>query len=140
FLTRNGHPFGYVDVQRDTDVGDLLDRFHVAAADMPVVICRGEIVLKNPSNGTIAYHLGFNAGSDHRRVRDIVIVGAGPAGLSAAVYASSEGLDAVVVEATAPGGQAGASSRIENYLGFPTGISGRDLAGRAYSQAQKFGA
>src|SRR5690606_28129983 len=76
----------------------------------------------------------------HRRVRDIVIVGAGPAGLSAAVYASSEGLDAVVVEATAPGGQAGASSRIENYLGFPTGISGRDLAGRAYSQAQKFGA
>ncbi len=140
FLTRNGHPFGYVDVQRDTDVGDLLDRFHVAAADMPVVICRGEIVLKNPSNGTIADHLGFNAGIDHRRVRDIVIVGAGPAGLSAAVYASSEGLDAVVVEATAPGGQAGASSRIENYLGFPTGISGRDLAGRAYSQAQKFGA
>jgi thioredoxin reductase (NADPH) len=140
FLTRNGHPFKYLDLDRDSDVRDLLDRFHVDPAELPVLICRGEAVLKNPSNQTIADRLGFNERIDQVHLRDVVIVGAGPAGLAAAVYAASEGLDALVIEASSPGGQAGASSRIENYLGFPTGISGQELAGRAYAQAQKFGA
>jgi thioredoxin reductase (NADPH) len=140
FLTRNGHPFKYLDLDREADVQGLLDRFHVHPAEIPVVICRGETVLKNPSNQNIADRLGFNERIDHARLRDVVIIGAGPAGLAAAVYAASEGLDALVVEANSPGGQAGASSRIENYLGFPTGISGQQLAGRAYAQAQKFGA
>ena len=119
---------------------DLLDRFHVDPVELPVVICRGETVLKNPSNQEIADCLGFNGRIDQNHRRDVVIVGAGPAGLAAAVYAASEGLDALVIEASSPGGQAGSSSRIENYLGFPTGISGQELAGRAYAQAQKFGA
>jgi thioredoxin reductase (NADPH) len=140
FLTRNGHPFKYLDLDRDADVRQLLDRFHVEPAEIPVVICRGEAVLKNPSNQEIADCLGFNKGIDHIHRRDVVIVGGGPAGLAAAVYAASEGLDVLVIEASSPGGQAGSSSRIENYLGFPTGISGRELAGRAYAQAQKFGA
>ena len=140
FLTRNGHPFKYLDLDRDADVRDLLDRFHVDPAEIPVVICRGEAVLKNPSNQEIADRLGFNERIDQVHLRDVVIVGAGPAGLAAAVYAASEGLDALVIEASSPGGQAGSSSRIENYLGFPTGISGQELAGRAYAQAQKFGA
>ena len=140
FLTRNGHPFKYLDLDRDADVRQLLDRFHVEPAEIPVVICRGEAVLKNPSNQEIADCLGFNKGIDHTHRRDVVIVGAGPAGLAAAVYAASEGLDVLVIEANSPGGQAGSSSRIENYLGFPTGISGRELAGLAYAQAQKFGA
>ncbi len=140
FLTRNGHPFTYVDLDRDPDVQQLLDRFHVVAADVPVLICQGDTVLRNPGNHEIGECLGFNEGIDQVRVRDLVIVGAGPAGLAAAVYGASEGLGVLVVEANAPGGQAAASSRIENYLGFPTGISGQDLAGRAYSQAQKFGA
>ena len=140
FLTRNGHPFKYLDLDRDADVRQLLDRFRVEPADIPVVICRGEAVLKNPSNQEIADCLGFNKGIDYTHQRDVVIVGAGPAGLAAAVYAASEGLDVLVVETSSPGGQAGSSSRIENYLGFPTGISGRELAGRAYAQAQKFGA
>jgi thioredoxin reductase (NADPH) len=140
FLTRNGHPFKSVDLDRDPDVPRLLERFHVDPSDIPVLIYAGEIVLKNPANQTIAGLLGFNDRIDHARLRDVVIVGAGPAGLAAAVYAASEGLDALVIEATSPGGQAGSSSRIENYLGFPTGISGQELAGRAYAQAQKFGA
>lgn len=140
FLTRNGHPFAYLDVSRHDEVQALLDRFRVGPSDMPVVICRGQAVLKNPRNEDIAERLGFNARIDRQRVRDVAIVGAGPAGLAAAVHAASEGLDAVVIEADSPGGQAGSSSKIENYLGFPTGVSGRDLAGRAYSQAQKFGA
>jgi thioredoxin reductase (NADPH) len=140
FLTRNGHPFKYLDLERDADVRQLLDRFGVAPTDIPVVICRGEVVLKNPSNQEIADCLGFNKGIDHTHRRDVVIVGAGPAGLAAAVYAASEGLDVLVVEANSPGGQAASSSKIENYLGFPAGISGRELAGRAYAQAQKFGA
>jgi len=140
FLTRNGHPFKYLDLDRDADVRQLLDRFHVEPAEIPVVICRGEVVLKNPSNQEIADCLGFNKGIDHTHRRDVVIVGGGPGGLAAAVYAASEGLDVLVIEANSPGGQAGTSSRIENYLGFPTGISGRELAGRAYAQAQKFGA
>jgi thioredoxin reductase (NADPH) len=140
FLTRNGHPFGYIDLDRDADVQELLDRFDITAADIPVLICRGEVVLRNPSNQKIADCLGFNQNIDQTHVRDVVIVGAGPAGLAAAVYSASEGLDVMVIEADSPGGQAGSSSRIENYLGFPTGISGQELAGRAYAQAQKFGA
>jgi thioredoxin reductase (NADPH) len=140
FLTRNGHPFKYLDIDRDADVRDLLDRFRVDSGDLPVLICRGEKVLKNPVNQEIADCLGFNGRIDHAHQRDVVIVGAGPAGLAAAVYAASEGLDALVLETSSPGGQAGSSSRIENYLGFPTGISGQELAERAYAQAQKFGA
>ena len=105
-----------------------------------MLICRGEVVLRNPSNQQIADCLGFNDAIDQTQIRDVVVVGAGPAGLAAAVYAASEGLDVLVLETNAPGGQAGSSSKIENYLGFPTGISGQALAGRAYTQAQKFGA
>jgi thioredoxin reductase (NADPH) len=140
FLTRNGHPFTYIDLDRDSSAQKLLDEFRVAAEDVPVVICRGQIVLRNPTNEQIADCLGFNQAIDYTKLRDLVIIGAGPAGLAAAVYAASEGLDVLVVEADAPGGQAGSSSKIENYLGFPTGISGQDLATRAYAQAQKFGA
>jgi thioredoxin reductase (NADPH) len=140
FLTRNGHPYAYVDLDHDADVQNLLDRFHVSVADIPVLICRGDVVLRNPTNLQIADCLGFNVGIDQTQIRDVVIVGAGPAGLAAAVYAASEGLDVLVLESTAPGGQAGSSSKIENYLGFPTGISGQALAARAYTQAQKFGA
>jgi thioredoxin reductase (NADPH) len=140
FLTRNGHPYSYIDLDRDDGVQDLLDRFHVGGADVPVVICRGEVVLRSPTNQQIADCLGFNEAIDQTQIRDVVIVGAGPAGLAAAVYAASEGLDVLVLETNSPGGQAGSSSKIENYLGFPTGISGQALAGRAYTQAQKFGA
>ncbi len=139
FLTRNGHPHTMLDLDRDASSQELLDRFHVTAADIPVVITCGGVVLKNPNNQQIADALGFNDAIDQTQVRDLVIVGAGPAGLAAAVYGASEGLDVLVVEAIAPGGQAGASSRIENYLGFPTGVSGRDLAARATNQAMKFG-
>ena len=114
--------------------------FRSAPRDVPVVICRGEVVLRNPTNQQIANCLGFNEAIDQGQIRDVVIVGAGPAGLAAAVYAASEGLNVLVLETNAPGGQAGSSSKIENYLGFPTGISGQALAGRAYTQAQKFGA
>ena len=140
FLTRNGHPHTMLDLDRDSGVQALLDHFHVGTPDIPVVIARGEVVLRNPTNQQVADALGFNDAIDQTRVRDLVIVGAGPAGLAAAVYAASEGLDVLVVESTAPGGQAGASSRIENYLGFPTGITGLELAARATTQAQKFGA
>jgi len=140
FLTRNGHPYSYIDLDRDADVQVLLDRFQITAADVPVLICRGEMVLRNPTNQQIAACLGFNEAIDQSQMRDVVIVGAGPAGLAAAVYAASEGLNVLVLETNSPGGQAGSSSKIENYLGFPTGISGHALAGRAYTQAQKFGA
>ncbi|HEU5451672.1 MAG TPA: FAD-dependent oxidoreductase [Terriglobales bacterium] len=140
FLMRNGHPYHYVDLERDPEVENLFARFHVGVADVPVVICRGEMVLRNPTNQELAGCLGFNETIDEQQVRDVVIVGAGPSGLAAAVYGASEGLDVLVLEANAPGGQAGSSSRIENYLGFPTGISGNELAARAYHQAQKFGA
>jgi thioredoxin reductase (NADPH) len=140
FLTRNGHPYTEVDLDVDGTVQALLDRFKVTAADIPVVICRGTTVLRNPSNGEIADCLGFNEAIDQTKARDVVVIGAGPSGLSAAVYAASEGLDVLVVEAAAAGGQAGASSRIENYIGFPVGISGQDLAARAFTQAEKFGA
>ncbi len=139
FLIRNGHPHTMLDLDRDPSAQEFLDRFHVSAAEIPVVITCGPVPLKNPSNQEIADALGFNAAIDKTQVRDLVIVGAGPAGLAAAVYGASEGLDVLVVESTAPGGQAGASSRIENYLGFPTGIKGIELAARATNQALKFG-
>jgi len=140
FLTRNGHPFRYLDLDRDPDAQALLDALHVAIADIPVLICRGDVVLRNPTNAAIADCLGFNQSIDRAQVRDVAIVGAGPAGLAAAVYAASEGLGALVIESSSPGGQAGSSSRIENYLGFPMGISGQELAGMAFAQAEKFGA
>jgi thioredoxin reductase (NADPH) len=140
FLTRNGHPYAYIDVDRDAGVQELLDQFQVTAADMPVLICRGELVLRNPTNQQVAECLGFNDEIDASQIRDLLILGAGPAGLAAAVYGASEGLDVLVLESSVPGGQAGSSSRIENYLGFPTGISGQELTARAYTQAQKFGA
>jgi len=140
FLMRNGHPYSYLDLDRDADTQRMLDRFSVAVADIPVLICRGDQVLRNPTNQQIAECLGFNDAIDQTHLRDVVIVGAGPSGLAAAVYGASEGLDVLVLESSAPGGQAGSSSRIENYLGFPTGIPGQELAGRAYTQAEKFGA
>jgi thioredoxin reductase (NADPH) len=140
FLSRNGHPYSYIDLDKDDGVQGLLDRFQIGHKDIPVLICRGATVLRNPTNAEIADCLGFNETLDQTQVRDVVIIGAGPSGLGAAVYAASEGLDVLVIENNAPGGQAGSSSRIENYLGFPTGIEGKDLAGRAYAQAQKFGA
>jgi thioredoxin reductase (NADPH) len=140
FLTRNGHPYSYVDLDRDIGVQEMLDRFQVTISEVPVVIYRGNQVLRNPTNEEIAACLGFNELIDQAPVSDVVIVGAGPSGLAAAVYAASEGLSVLVVESDAPGGQASASSKIENYLGFPTGISGQELASRAYAQAEKFGA
>jgi len=140
FLMRNGHPYSYIDLERDPDVQNLLDSFHIAASEIPVVICRGQIVLRNPSNQQIAECLGFNEAINQTQVRDLVIIGAGPSGLSAAMYGASEGLDVLMLETSSPGGQAGSSSKIENYLGFPTGISGQELAARAYHQAEKFGA
>lgn len=140
FLTRNGHPYSFIDLDHDDSVQELLDHFHVAEEDVPVLICRGEFVLRNPTNQQIADCLGFNEAIDQIHIRDLIIVGAGPSGLAAAVYGASEGLDVLVLESNAPGGQAGSSSKIENYLGFPTGVSGQELAARAYTQAQKFGA
>lgn len=139
FLTRNTFPFALRDVDTDKDAKAFLDGFHLTTGDLPVVLCRGEVVLRNPSNSEVAACLGMNPQFEDR-VRDVVVIGAGPSGLAAAVYAASEGLDTLVIETVAPGGQAGSSSRIENYLGFPTGISGLALAGRALVQAQKFGA
>jgi thioredoxin reductase (NADPH) len=140
FLMRNGHPYSYIDLERDPDVQNLLDSFRVSASEVPVLICRGQIVLRDPSNQEIADCLGFNESIDQTHVRDLIIIGTGPSGLAAAVYGASEGLDVLMLETSSPGGQAGSSSRIENYLGFPTGISGQELASRAYLQAQKFGA
>jgi thioredoxin reductase (NADPH) len=140
FLTRNTYPFVLKDIDTDEDARACLARFNLRSGDLPVVVCRGEIVLKNPSNAEVAACLGMNPQFDASKVRDVVVIGAGPSGLAAAVYAASEGLDVLVIETVAPGGQAGSSSRIENYLGFPTGISGLALAGRALVQAQKFGA
>ena len=140
FLTRNSHPYTSIDLDRDSGVQELLDHFNVAVADIPVIICRGEVVLRNPTNQEIADCLGFNEQVVPGQIRDVVVVGAGPSGLAAAVYAASEGLDVLVLESGAPGGQAGSSSRIENYLGFPSGISGQELTARAYAQTQKFGA
>jgi thioredoxin reductase (NADPH) len=142
FLMRNGHPYKYLDLDldRNADIQEMLDRLHLDVADVPVLICRCEVVLKNPTNQQIADCLGFNAAIEQTHARDVVIIGAGPSGLAAAVCGASDGLDVLVLESNSPGGQAGSSSKIENYLGFPTGITGQELAGRAYTQAQKFGA
>ena len=140
FLERNDFPYLNVDLDRDKQSQELLDQFQLTLADVPVLICHCSRILRNPSNQEIAQCLGFNERIDQTETRDLVIVGAGPAGLAAAVYAASEGLDVLVLENDAPGGQAGTSMRIENYLGFPTGITGHELARAAYAQATKFGA
>jgi thioredoxin reductase (NADPH) len=140
FLSRNGQPFAYHEVESDPAVEGILERFHVGVNEVPVILCRGGHLFRNPTVEDLAEHLGLSAQLDPGAVRDVVVIGAGPAGLAAAVYAASEGLNVLVLEMTAPGGQAGQSSRIENYLGFPTGISGEALAGRALAQAEKFGA
>jgi thioredoxin reductase (NADPH) len=140
FLGRNGHPYEFVDLDKDSQSQELLDQFHVSIGDVPVLICRGTKVLRRPTLQEVAECLGFNNPVDESQVRDLIVVGAGPSGLAAAVYAASEGLNVLVIETSAPGGQAGSSSKIENYLGFPTGISGQELATRAIHQAQKFGA
>jgi thioredoxin reductase (NADPH) len=140
FLMRNGHPYTYVDLDRDRTSQELLDRFDVKPSDVPVVICQGQKLLRSPSIQKLAECLGFNLSTGGKQLRDVIVVGAGPAGLAAAVYAASEGLDVLVIEMQAPGGQAGSSSKIENYLGFPTGVSGQELATRAVTQALKFGA
>lgn len=140
FLARNAYPFTYVDLDSDKASQELLDRFKVKTQEVPVVICNENNVLRNPSVQQLADCLGLNSNIDAAQMRDLVIVGAGPAGLAAAVYGASEGLDTLVIEKEAPGGQAGSSSKIENYLGFPTGVSGQELAARAITQAQKFGA
>jgi thioredoxin reductase (NADPH) len=140
FLTRNGHPYTYVDLDADKTSQELLDRFQVKLEEIPVVVCHGRSVLRNPTIPKLADCLGFNVSIDESQIRDLIIVGAGPSGLAAAVYAASEGLDALVIETVSPGGQAGSSSKIENYLGFPTGVSGQELAARAITQAEKFGA
>jgi thioredoxin reductase (NADPH) len=138
FLTRNAHPYSSIDPDSDPDVQDLLDRFQFSITEIPVLICRGKTVLRNPTNREIADCLGFNEAIHQTDARDVVIVGAGPAGLAAAVYAASEGLNVLVLESNVPGGQAGSSSMIENYLGFPSGITGQKLTDLAYTQAQKF--
>jgi thioredoxin reductase (NADPH) len=140
FLARNAHPYRYLDVEREPDVQRLLDELHVDPSEIPILICRGDVVLRNPTDAEVADCLGFNAVLDPCAVHDVVICGAGPGGLAAAVYGASEGLDVLLVERSSPGGQAASSSKIENYLGFPTGITGQALAGRALSQAEKFGA
>jgi len=140
FLTRNEHPYAYVDLDTDKTSQELLDRFDVKIDEIPVIICSARKVLKNPTTRELADCVGLNIAIDETKVRDLIIVGAGPAGLAAAVYGASEGLDVLVVEAGAPGGQAASSSKIENYLGFPTGLSGQELAARAIAQTEKFGA
>ena len=140
FLGRNGHPYTYIDLDTDQQAQELLDRFDVAVKDIPSLVCRGTHALRNPTLQEVADSLGFNNPVDESEVRDLIVVGSGPSGLAAAVYAASEGLDVLVIETTAPGGQAGSSSKIGNYLGFPTGVSGFELAARALNQAQKFGA
>lgn len=139
FLARNGHPFTYVDIETDTSADELMERLAVRNGEIPVVYCNRRYVLRNPSTAELTACLDLNISID-KSVRDVLVIGAGPAGLAAAVYAASEGLKTLVIEKSAPGGQAGSSSKIENYLGFPTGLSGQDLANRSIAQAQKFGA
>jgi len=140
FLRRNGHPHQLLDPETDPPAKVLIERFHIDPAQLPIVLCPGGQMLRNPGEGELARCLGLVGPIDPDRVYDVAVVGAGPAGLATAVYAASEGLSALVLDCRAFGGQAGASARIENYLGFPTGISGMALMGRAYNQAQKFGA
>jgi thioredoxin reductase (NADPH) len=140
FMTRNGYPHRVLDTESGTEAAEVLRQFDVKSSELPVVILPGEVALRNPTTVILADALGLIETLDANTVYDVAVVGAGPAGLAAAVYAASEGLSTIVLESTAPGGQAGTSSKIENYLGFPTGISGQALAGRAQAQAQKFGA
>jgi thioredoxin reductase (NADPH) len=139
FLRRNGHPHSLLDPDTDADAKVLLERFHVDPGQLPIVLCPGGQLLRNPTEAGLARCLGLVGTIDPAKVYDVAIVGAGPAGLAAAVYAASEGLSVIVLDCRSFGGQAGASARIENYLGFPTGITGMALMARAYNQAQKFG-
>ena len=140
FLSRNGYPHRVLDTDRDPDAEGFLECLEIAPEELPVIVLPGHAFLRNPSTHALADALGLTENFDPNRIYDLTVVGAGPAGLAAAVYGASEGLDTIVIEPLAPGGQAGTSSKIENYLGFPTGISGQALAGRAQVQAQKFGA
>ncbi len=140
FLTRNGYPHHLLDPATDPEAGILIARFAPAPQDLPLVACPDGTVLRNPSEADLARQLGMIGTVQRRALYDVAVVGAGPAGMATAVYAASEGLSVVVLDARAFGGQAGASARIENYFGFPTGISGQALTGRAFVQAQKFGA
>jgi len=140
FLTRNGYPYRMIDAELDQDADALVRTFELTQANLPVALLPDGRVLRNPSNAMLADELGLTDLRDSATVYDVAVVGAGPAGLAAAVYAASEGLTTIVIEGTAPGGQAGTSSRIENYLGFPTGVSGQELSERSLVQAQKFGA
>jgi thioredoxin reductase (NADPH) len=139
FLSRNGHPFQLLNPEEDGCAQALIARFHVEEEALPIVLCPAGQLLRNPTEGALARCIGLVGAIDPQRLYDLVVVGAGPAGLATSVYAASEGLAVLTLDCRAFGGQAGASSRIENYLGFPTGISGMALMGRAYSQAQKFG-
>jgi thioredoxin reductase (NADPH) len=139
FLRRNGHPRQTLDPETDPEAKALIERFHVDPGQLPIVLCPGGQLLRNPSEDELARCIGLVGSIDPNRLYDVVIVGAGPAGLATAVYAGSEGLSVLVLDCRAFGGQAGASARIENYMGFPTGISGIALMARAYNQAQKFG-
>ncbi len=140
FLARNGQPHHSLDPEADTDAADLVARYSASRTDLPLVICPDGTVLRNPTENALAMALGMIGRHAHDKLYDVAVVGSGPAGLATAVYAASEGLSVAVFDSRAFGGQAGASARIENYLGFPTGISGQALAGRAFNQAQKFGA
>jgi thioredoxin reductase (NADPH) len=140
FLTRNGQPHHLLDPGHDKDAADLVERYSAARSDLPLVVCPDGTVLRNPSETSLALAMGMITNHANDKLYDVAVVGSGPAGLATAVYAASEGLSVAVFDSRAFGGQAGASARIENYLGFPTGISGQALAGRAYNQAQKFGA
>jgi thioredoxin reductase (NADPH) len=139
FLGRNGHPYQRLDAETDAEAKALIERFHVDTGQLPIVLCPGGQLLRNPTESELARCIGLLGPIDPNRLYDVVIVGAGPAGLAGAVYAGSEGLSVLVLDCRAFGGQAGASMRIENYLGFPTGIRGMALMARAYNQAQKFG-
>jgi thioredoxin reductase (NADPH) len=140
FLARNGYPHRMLDTDQDPDAGGMITCLQLSPDELPVVVLPDKASLRNPSTAELADALGLTERFDPDHVYDLTVVGAGPAGLAAAVYGASEGLDTLVIEPLAPGGQAGTSSKIENYLGFPTGISGQALAGRAQIQAQKFGA
>jgi thioredoxin reductase (NADPH) len=139
FLVRNGHPHHRLDPAVDDGALALIERFHIAAGELPIVVCPDGRLLHNPSDDTLARCLGMVHALDPTRLYDVAVIGAGPAGLATAVYAASEGLSVLVLDCRSFGGQAGASARIENYLGFPTGISGAALMARANTQAQKFG-
>jgi thioredoxin reductase (NADPH) len=139
FLRRNGHPYQRWNPETDADAKALIERFHVDTGQLPIVLCPGGQLLRNPTEPELARCIGLLGPIDPDRLYDVIVVGVGPAGLAAAVYAGSEGLSVLVLDCRASGGHAGASARIENYLGFPTGISGMAVMARAYYQAQKFG-